>query len=130
MNDIKISSNRSFGVVFSIFFALVALYIFYKSENTNYVLILLSLFFLTLGLINSIILTPLNILWFKFGILLSKIVSPIIMGLIFFGVVTPLALLAKLVGKDFLELNKKKNKKRSSYWIKKEKYNHTMKDQF
>ena len=52
------------------------------------------------------------------------------MALIFFGVVTPLALLAKLVKKDFLELDKEKNKKRLSYWIKKEKYNNSMRDQF
>ena len=79
---------------------------------------------------NSRLLTPFNILWFKFGILLSKIISPIIMMLIFFIVVTPLALLAKLVKKDFLELDKEKNKKRLSYWLEKEKYNHSMKDQF
>ena len=130
MNDAKISSNKSFGIVFSIFFALVAIYIFYKYGNINYVLIFLSLFFLTLGLINSIVLTPLNILWFKFGILLSKIVSPIVMGFIFFVVVTPLSLLAKIVRKDFLKLDKKTNKKNQSYWIEKEKYKHSMRDQF
>jgi hypothetical protein len=130
MDDVKIGSNKSFGIVFSIFFALIAIYIFYKFENINFLLIFLSILFLILGLIKSVLLTPLNILWFKFGIILSKIVSPIIMALIFFVVVTPLALLAKLVKKDFLELNKKKNKKRLSYWIKKEKYNNSMKDQF
>ncbi len=127
---IKISSNRSFGVVFSIFFAIVATYLFYKFENINYALILLSLLFLILGLLKSKILTPLNILWLKFGIILSKIISPIIMALVFFVVVTPLALLAKLVRKDFLGLDKKKNKKKNSYWIEKEKYNNSMKDQF
>ena len=130
MDEIKISSNKSFGIVFSIFFALVAIYIFYRNENISYVLIFLSLFFLTLGLINSIVLTPLNILWFKFGILLGKIVSPIVMGFIFFVVVTPLALLAKIVGKDFLKIDKKINKKKKSYWIEKEKYKHSMRDQF
>jgi hypothetical protein len=130
MNEVKIGSNKSFGIVFSIFFAFIAVYIFYKLRNINYVLIFLSLLFLTLGLINSKVLTPLNILWFKFGILLSQIISPIIMALIFFVVVTPLALLAKIVKKDFLEIDKKKNKKRLSYWIEKEKYNNSMKDQF
>jgi|TARA_B110000037_G_C16936986_1_gene431062 hypothetical protein len=129
-SNIKIGSNKNFGIVFSFFFFLVAIYIFYKSENINFILIFLSILFLTLGIINSKILTPLNFLWFKFGIILSKIVSPIIMMLIFFIVVTPLALLAKLVKKDFLELDKKKNKKKQSYWIKKEKYNNSMKDQF
>jgi len=130
MNEIKIGSNKSFGIVFSIFFALIAAYVFYKFENISILLIFLSILFLVLGLIKSILLTPLNILWFKFGIFLSKLISPIIMALIFFVVVTPLALLAKIVKKDFLELDKKKNKKRLSYWIEKEKYNNSMKDQF
>ena len=129
-NKLKIGSNKSFGVVFSIFFALITLYIFYKFRNINFLLIFLSILFLILGLIKSKLLTPLNILWFKFGIILSKIISPIIMALIFFGVVTPLALLAKLVKKDFLELDKEKNKKKLSYWIKKEKYDNSMRDQF
>jgi len=130
MNEIKIGSNKSFGIVFSIFFALIAAYVFYKFENISILLIFLSILFLVLGLIKSILLTPLNILWFKFGIFLSKLISPIIMALIFFVVVTPLALLAKIVKKDFLELDKKKNKKKLSYWIEKEKYNNSMKDQF
>jgi len=129
-NKLKIGSNKSFGIVFSIFFALITLYIFYKFKNINFLLIFLSILFLILGLIKSKLLTPLNIIWFKFGIILSKIISPIIMALIFFGVVTPLALLAKLVKKDFLELDKEKNKKRLSYWIKKKKYNNSMRDQF
>tara|TARA_B100001250_G_C19221359_1_gene538049 strand:+ start:95 stop:487 length:393 start_codon:yes stop_codon:yes gene_type:complete len=130
MDEVKVSSNKSFGIVFSIFFALVAIYVFFKSANISFVLIFLSIIFLALGLIDSKILTPFNILWFKFGILLSKIISPIIMMLIFFIVVTPLALLAKLVKKDFLELDKEENKKKLSYWLEKEKYEHSMKDQF
>ena len=129
-NKLKIGSNKSFGIVFSIFFGLVTVYVFYKSAHISLVLVFLSIIFLILGLINSKILTPFNILWFKFGIILSKLISPIIMMLIFFIVVTPLALLAKLVKKDFLELDKEKNKKRRSYWLEKEKYNHSMKDQF
>ena len=129
-NKLKIGSNKSFGIVFSIFFGLVTVYVFYKSAHISLVLVFLSIIFLILGLINSKILTPFNILWFKFGIILSKLISPIIMMLIFFIVVTPLALLAKLVKKDFLELDKEKNKKRLSYWLEKEKYNHSMKDQF
>jgi len=129
-NKLKIGSNKSFGIVFSIFFGLVTVYVFYKSAHISLVLVFLSIIFLILGLINSKILTPFNILWFKFGIILSKLISPIIMMLIFFIVVTPLALLAKLVKKDFLELDEQKNKKRISYWIEKEKYDHSMKDQF
>ena len=92
--------------------------------------IIISIIFLILGLIDSSILTPLNLLWFKFGMLLGRIVSPIIMSLIFFAVVTPIAILAKIVKKDFLNLDKEKNLKRKTYWNKKEKYNNSMKDQF
>ena len=130
MDEIKTGSNRSFGIIFSIFFALVAIYLFYKFKNINYLIIFLSLSFLILGLLNSKVLTPLNILWLKFGLFLGKIFSPVIMAVVFFVVVTPLALLAKLVKKDFLGLDKKKNIKKNSYWIKKEKYNNSMKDQF
>ena len=130
MDEIKTGSNRSFGIIFSIFFALVAIYLFYKFKNINYLIIFLSLSFLILGLLNSKVLTPLNILWLKFGLFLGKIFSPVIMAIVFFVVVTPLALLAKLVKKDFLGLDKKNNIKKNSYWIKKEKYNNSMKDQF
>ena len=128
--DFKLGSNRSFGIVFSIFFALLAFYFYYKNENINIPIILISVIFLILGLFKSNILTPLNILWFKFGILLSKIISPLIMYLIFFIIVTPLAILAKIVRKDFLNLDKNKNLKKMTYWEKKEKYKNSMKDQF
>ena len=128
--DLKQGSNRSFGIVFSIFFALLAFYFYYKNGNINLLIILISVIFLILGLFKSNILTPLNILWFKFGILLSKIISPLIMYLIFFIIVTPLAILAKIVRKDFLNLDKNKNKKKMTYWEKKEKYKNSMKDQF
>ncbi len=84
MDDIKISSNRSFGIVFFVVFLLIALYpLTYGGEIRIWSLII-SLIFLTLGLLNSKILAPLNKIWFKFGILLGKIVSPLIMGIIFF----------------------------------------------
>lgn len=127
---IKVSSNKSFGIVFFIFFLLIALYPLINNENFRVWALVISIIFLILGLIDSSILTPFNLLWFKFGMLLGKIVSPIIMSLIFFVVVTPLAILAKIVKKDFLNLNKEKNLKRKTYWEKKEKYNNSMKDQF
>ena len=127
---LKIGSNRSFGIVFSIFFLLVNTYFYYKDGSFSLTIFLISFVFLILWLINSKILTPLNFLWFKFGILLSKIISPIIMSFIFFIVVTPLAILAKIFKKDFLNLDKTKNLKKKSYWIDKEKYKNSMKDQF
>ena len=127
MDDIKISSNRSFGIVFFIVFLLIAFYpLIYNGEIRIWSLIV-SLIFLILGLINSKILTPLNKLWFKFGILLGKIISPIIMGIIFFLVVTPIGLIMRLLGKDVLNLKFNANK---SYWIEKNGPKSKMKNQF
>ena len=88
--------------------------------------LIISLVFLILGLVNSSILKPFNLLWFKFGMLLGRIVSPIVMALVFFFVVTPTGLIMKLFQKDLLKL-KKKNKK--SYWIER-KSKSEMKNQF
>ena len=93
MDEIKISSNRSFGIVFFIVFLLIALYPLLKDNDLRIWSLVISFIFLVLGLINSKILTPLNRLWFKFGLLLGKFISPLIMGIIFFIVVTPLSLI-------------------------------------
>ena len=127
MDDIKISSNRNFGIVFFVVFLLIALYpLTYGGEIRIWSLII-STIFLILGLLNSKILTPLNKIWFKFGILLGKIVSPMIMGVIFFLVVTPIGLIMRLLGKDVLNLKYNKNK---SYWIEKNGPKSKMKNQF
>ena len=127
MDDIKISSNRSFGIVFFVVFFLIALYPLIHNEEIRIWSLIISLIFLILGLINSRILTPLNKLWFKFGILLGKIISPIIMGIIFFLVVTPIGLIMRLLGKDVLNLKFNANK---SYWIEKTGPKSKMKNQF
>ena len=127
MDDIKISSNRSFGIVFFIVFLLIAFYPLIYSGEIRIWSLIVSLIFLILGLINSRILTPLNKLWFKFGILLGKIISPIIMGIIFFLVVTPIGLIMRLLGKDVLNLKFNANK---SYWIEKTGPKSKMKNQF
>ena len=127
MDDIKIGSNRSFGIVFFVVFLIIAFYPLINDENIRYWSLFISLVFLTLGLLNSNILTPLNKIWFKFGILLGKIISPIIMGIIFFFVVTPIGLLMKIFKKDLLNL-KFNNKK--SYWIEKKDPKSKMKNQF
>tara|TARA_Y100000741_G_scaffold299563_1_gene240742 strand:- start:220 stop:603 length:384 start_codon:yes stop_codon:yes gene_type:complete len=127
MNDIKISSNRSFGIVFFVVFLLIALYpLIYNGEIRLWSL-LISFIFLILGLLNSKVLTPLNKIWFKFGILLGKIVSPIILGVIFFFVVTPIGLIMRILGKDLLNLKFNANK---SYWIEKRGPKSKMKNQF
>ena len=127
MDNVKISSNRSFGIVFFIVFLLIALYPLINGENIRIWSAVISLIFLVLGLLNSKILAPLNKLWFKFGIFLGKIISPIILGIIFFLVVTPIGLLMRLFGKDVLNLKYNKNK---SYWIEKNGPKSKMKNQF
>tara|TARA_X000001036_G_scaffold107470_1_gene100611 strand:- start:166 stop:549 length:384 start_codon:yes stop_codon:yes gene_type:complete len=127
MDDVKISSNRSFGIVFFVVFLLIALFPLTYSGEIRIWSIIISLTFLTLGLLNSKILTPFNKIWFKFGIFLGKIISPVIMGIIFFLVVTPIGLIMRLLGKDVLNLKYSKNK---SYWIEKDGPESKMKNQF
>ena len=127
MDDVKISSNKSFGLVFFIVFLLIAFYPLINQGDIRIWSVLISLLFLILGIINSKILTPLNKVWFKFGIFLGKLISPIIMGIIFFLVVTPIAFLMRMLKKDLLNLKYSKN---SSYWIKKTDPKSTMKNQF
>ena len=127
MSDIKISSNRSFGIVFFVVFLLISLYPLLNDENIRYWSLLISLVFLILGLINSNILKPLNKIWFKFGIILGKIISPLVMGVIFFFVVTPTGLLMRIFKKDILNLKFNNNK---SYWIEKKEPKSKMKNQF
>ena len=125
---IKMSSNKSFGIVFFVFFLILSLYPLLNKEKLNLLFLIFSITFLILGILNSKILTPLNKVWFKFGIILGKIISPIIMGIIFFLVVTPIGLLMKILGKDLLKL--KYNKKDNTYWIEKNGPKSKMKNQF
>ena len=127
MDDIKISSNRSFGTVFFVVFLLIAFYPLTYSGEIRIWSVITSLIFLVLGLLNSKFLTPLNKLWFRFGIFLGKIISPVIMGIIFFLVVTPIGLIMRLLRKDVLNLKYSENK---SYWIEKDGPESKMKNQF
>ena len=126
-NDIKIGSNRSFGIVFFIVFLIISIYPLSSSENIRIWSLLISIIFLILGLLNSKLLNPLNKIWFKFGLLLGKIISPIVMGIIFFFVVTPIAIFMKLLRKDLINLKFNNN---STYWIEKKGPKSKMKNQF
>jgi len=127
MDDVKVSSNRSFGIVFFVVFILIAIYPLTNDENIRIWSIIVSLVFLILGLFDSKILSPLNIIWSKFGLFLGKIVSPLVMGIIFFFVVTPTGLLMKIFKKDLLNL---KYNDDDTYWIKKNEPKSKMKNQF
>ena len=126
-NNIKIGTNKSFGIVFFLFFLIVSLFPLFKNENIRVWSLIIAIIFLILGLLNSKFLTPLNKIWFKFGILLGNFVSPIVMSIVFFAIVTPTSLIMKALGKDLLNL-KKDNKK--TYWIERSKIKSKMKNQF
>ena len=126
-DDIKIGTNRSFGIVFFIVFLFISIYPLIDDESIRVWSLIVSLIFLLLGSINSKLLNPLNKIWFKFGILLGKIISPIVMGIIFFLVVTPIAIFMRLIKKDLLNLKFNSN---STYWIEKSGPKSKMKNQF
>jgi len=127
-NKVKIGSNRSFGLIFFVVFLTISLWPLASEGSIRIWSTIISIIFLILGLINSKFLTPFNILWFKFGMILGNIVSPIVMGILFFLVVTPTGIMLRIVGKDLLNI--KYNKKKESYWIKRETPIGTMKRQF
>ena len=127
MDDIKIGSNRNFGIVFFVFFLIISTYPLINGGELRLGFLIVALIFLILGLIDSKILNPLNRIWYKFGIYLGKIISPLIMGIIFFFVVTPIGLLMRLLGKDLLNLKYNNDK---SYWIIKNGPKSRMKNQF
>ena len=122
------SSNKSFGIVFFIFFLLVSLYPLLKDNEIRYWSLILSLVFLILGLINSKLLSPLNKLWFKFGVFLGKVISPFIMFIIFFLIVTPIGMIMRILKKDLLNIEF--NDKKKTYWIEKSGPKSKMKNQF
>ena len=125
---VKISSNRSFGFLFFVVFFVISLWPLKSQGDLRLWAFILSLVFLVLGVLNSKFLTPLNKLWFKFGILLGSIVSPIVMGMVYFIVVTPTGIFMRLLGKDLLKTSKEKHT--STYWMKRNKQQSSMKKQF
>ena len=125
--DIKIGSNRNFGIVFFVVFLLIGLWPILNGNEIRIWSIVISLIFLILGILNSKILTPFNKVWFRFGIFLGNFISPIIMGIVFFLVVTPTGLIMKLFRKDLINLRKNNS---STYWIEKKDIKSSMKNQF
>ena len=123
----KIGSNRSLGLVFFIVFLIISIWPLFGGHSLRVWALIISLIFLALGLLNSKILTPLNLLWIKFGNLLGRIMAPIVMFIIYFGILTPIGLFMRLIGKDLLNTKFNKN---ITYWIKREKNIGSMKKQF
>ena len=127
-SNIKISSNRNFGLVFFFIFLVVSIWPLTHNESPRIWSAIISLAFLILVLTRSKLLTPLNRLWAKFGIILGAIIAPIVMGVVFFLVITPIGLFMKIIGKDLLSI--KYDKKKETYWVKRDKPTSTMKQQF
>ena len=108
LSDIELPSNSKFGFFFTFIFAVVTAY-FFTVENLKwaYVFIATALLFLLITLVNDKILLPLNKLWMRFGLLLGIIIRPIVLGIIFFGLITPYGLIMRLFRRDELRLHKR-----------------------
>ena len=128
MNDIKAGSIRSFGIIFFLFFVIIALYPILNNHNIRIWSLIVGFIFLFLGIVKSPILKPLNFIWFKFGLFLGKMIAPIIMGIVYFIVVFPTFLILKLFKRNYLNIKYQRNK--NSYWINVENKQTTMRDQF
>ena len=114
-SDIELPSNRKFGFFFTFIFAMTSAYFHYSTSVTwTYIFTAVALVSLLVTLIKSDALLPLNKLWMRFGFLLGRIISPLVLGVIFFGLFTPIATLMRLSGRDELRL---KLSNKSSHWI-------------
>lgn len=131
LSNVELPSNKKFGYFFSIIFLIIALYFYFFSNltsSTPYFIVSISL--LAITLVNANLLLPLNKLWMRFGLLLGMIISPLVLGIIFFVLITPLSIILRIFGRDELNLKPKQN---SSYWIHREatiKLNEVFKNQF
>jgi hypothetical protein len=123
----KKSSEKSFGVIFSILFFLIGLWPLLSLSPIRIWSVSLAIIFLVLAFVYSKILKPLNHSWIKLGEIFGRVIAPIIMALVFFIIVTPISFLVRVLGKDLLKL---KFSNKSSYWIRREKDITTMNKQF
>ncbi len=121
-------NNKGFGLLFFIVFLLIALWPLLNANSPRIYFFPIAFLFLILGLINSKILTPFNKIWVRFGELLGMVIAPIVMGIIYFIILTPLSFLVRIAGKDLLNL--KFSNKIKTYWIKRKKDLGSMNKQF
>ena len=123
----KVNSNRGFGIVFCVVFLLISFWPSIEGQSLRIWALTVSLIFLVLGLLNSKLLSPFNLIWVKFGEVLGRIIAPIAMSIVYFIIITPIGFFMRLIGKDLLRTKFSKNK---SYFIKREKNIGSMKKQF
>jgi hypothetical protein len=112
---VTIGSERNFGIVFAVFFALVALGPAVHGGSTRWWALVVSACFLACAFLAPQLLKPLNLLWFKLGLALHHIINPIVMAVMFYGAILPMAVLLRALGKDLLRL--KRDPECTSYWI-------------
>jgi hypothetical protein len=111
----NLPSNRSFGFLFAVVFSALAVFSFTKSNMiVFYLLLFLSVVFIVIALATPSTLTPLNRLWYRFGRILGKVTGPIVLGVLFYLLVVPVAVTTRRFGRDELRL-KKTNVE--TYWI-------------
>ena len=122
------TTNRNFGIVFFIVFILIGFYPILNQESIRLWALFIGFIILFLGLLNSILLTPFNGLWYQFGLILGKFIAPLVMGIVYFAVVFPTFVFLKMIKKNYLNIKYEKNKK--TYWIDVVDKKSTMKDQF
>ena len=115
---VTIGSERNFGIVFAVFFALVALGPAMHGGSTRSWALVVSACFLASAFLAPQFLKPLNLLWFKLGLALHHIINPIVMAVMFYGATLPMAMLLRALGKDLLRL--KREPESTSYWIARE----------
>lgn len=128
---IETTTDRSFGIVFAIVFALLAAYLSWRGQGWWWVLLVASMVVLTLALVRPSLLAHLNWVWTRLGLLIGAIVAPVVMAVIFFGVVTPIGLFARVIGKHFLYL--RRDPAALTYWLARDGSNTTpesLRDQF
>jgi hypothetical protein len=128
---IILPTNKKFGIFFTFVFIVSSFYFFYlKNQYVAIILIFLSSYFFVITLFKLKQLSVLNIFWFKFGQVLGRIVSPIVLGIIYFLIITPVAIIIRIIGRDELSL---KNNNRLTHWKKRENQDYKRKnfeDQF
>ncbi len=113
--EIKYPSNKKFGFFFSMFFFMTGAYFFVnKIHLPAYIFLCFSFFFILAAFIKPIILQPVNKYWMKFGLMLGIMFNPIFLGILYFGVFTPISIITRLFNRDELKIKFKKN---VTYWL-------------
>jgi hypothetical protein len=112
------SSDRAFAFVFAVFFSCVGLSLLRAHHPVRWWAFVVAGLFLVAGIVKPAWLSPLNKYWTKVGVLMGRIVGPVVTAVLFYAVVTPTALLFRIMGKDPLRLSR--DPEARSYWIERE----------